>query len=123
MFTGGDFHQLRDGGGFCARRLVDHHGNDHRMCVRRMAEKTKAVVTADAELFGARFTDRKSEDPFPNSPGAREARNSRPDLRGQQLDCCRTRCRRLRKSRDSERHSDRPQETSHRRTHFRAARS
>src|SRR6266576_477315 len=43
MFTGSDFHQLRDGSGFLRQtELVDHHGNDHWMRVRKDCREDKS---------------------------------------------------------------------------------
>src|SRR6266403_1783235 len=45
VFTGSDFHQLRDGSRFLRQtELVDHHGNDHGMRVRKDCREDESSV-------------------------------------------------------------------------------
>jgi len=55
MFTGSDFHELRHGGGFLRQASWSIiMGTTMGWASARMAENTKAVLTADAELLAAR---------------------------------------------------------------------
>src|SRR2546425_1478495 len=80
VFTGGDFHELRHGSCFLSQaELVDHHGNDHGMCVGEDGGKDKGGAQGRSRIVGTRkFADcQVLKVPFPTSHGASERSEER----------------------------------------------
>ncbi len=130
MFTGGDFHELRHGGGFLRQaELVDHHGHDHGMRVSEDSGKDKSGAQGRGRIVGTRkFADGQVlKVPLPTGHGASEAAQQPLGIRGSQKLDCRSHAlaasfveARFEKIQD--RHADGAQKPRHRRHHFCAAR-